>query len=364
MREGQKHAAGQPHGCDGNRSDRRTGSQVIRTPEWGGAGIWGFAHGGSVLRFIRLGRANEEGGSTLVVADQSDGAKRAPLGAAGLGDHPRDTYVAGHVPSLVARECMTQNHPSVTAVPPQVPRATAIAELRGIRKTYFKPDGGIMVEALRTIDLTFMPGEYVAIMGSSGSGKSTLMNVLGCLDRPTAGQFLLGGRDVTGMNDEELSTFRGRTIGFIFQSFNLIPELTIVDNVATPLFYQRANKHERTERAKAALAMVGLGDRLDHRPKELSGGQQQRVAIARALVTKPLVLMADEPTGNLDSKTGTSILDLFEKLNEESGMTILMVTHDDNVADRCKRVVRLKDGLLEYDRAVSARHTQGEAQRN
>jgi putative ABC transport system ATP-binding protein len=174
--------------------------------------------------------------------------------------------------------------------------------------------------------------------------------VLGCLDRPTAGTFLLGDRDVTGMNDEELSSFRGRTIGFIFQSFNLIPELTIVDNVATPLFYQRVNKHERSQRAKDALALVGLGDRLDHRPKELSGGQQQRVAIARALVTQPLVLMADEPTGNLDSKTGRAILDLFERLNEDNGMTILMVTHDDSVADRCKRIVRLKDGGLEIDR--------------
>jgi putative ABC transport system ATP-binding protein len=251
---------------------------------------------------------------------------------------------------------MTQiQQPEVTMPAPRPRSSKPIAELRAIRKTYFKPDGGIMVEALRSIDLTFMPGEYVAIMGSSGSGKSTLMNVLGCLDRPTSGQFLLGERDVTGMNDEELSSFRGRTIGFIFQSFNLIPELTIVDNVATPLFYQRASKHERTERAKAALTMVGLGDRLDHRPKELSGGQQQRVAIARALVTNPLVLMADEPTGNLDSKTGKSILDLFEKLNEESGMTILMVTHDDSVADRCKRVVRLKDGALEYDRAVTKR---------
>ncbi|MEY3231629.1 MAG: hypothetical protein RL689_1718 [Planctomycetota bacterium] len=224
-----------------------------------------------------------------------------------------------------------------------------IAQLEGIRKTYYKPDGSVMVEALRGIDLTFMPGEYVAIMGSSGSGKSTLMNVLGCLDRPSDGRFLLGDRDVTSMNDEELSQFRGRTIGFIFQSFNLIPELSIVDNVATPLFYQKVSRHERTERAKEALSLVGLGDRLGHRPKELSGGQQQRVAIARALVTKPLVLMADEPTGNLDSATGRAILDVFEGLNQQ-GMTILMVTHDDSVAFRCKRVVRLADGLLEYDR--------------
>jgi len=224
-----------------------------------------------------------------------------------------------------------------------------IAQLEGIRKTYYKPDGSVMVEALRGIDLTFMPGEYVAIMGSSGSGKSTLMIVLGCLDRPSVGRFLLGDRDVTSMNDEELSQFRGRTIGFIFQSFNLIPELSIVDNVATPLFYQKVSRAERTERARESLALVGLGDRLGHRPKELSGGQQQRVAIARALVTRPLVLMADEPTGNLDSATGRAILDVFEGLNQQ-GMTILMVTHDDSVALRCKRVVRLADGLLEFDR--------------
>jgi putative ABC transport system ATP-binding protein len=224
-----------------------------------------------------------------------------------------------------------------------------VIELRGVRKTYFKPDGSIMVEALKGVEATIELGDYVAIMGASGSGKSTLMNVLGCLDRPSDGRFLLGDRDVTSMNDEELSQFRGRTIGFIFQSFNLIPELSIVDNVATPLFYQKVSRHERTERAKEALSLVGLGDRLGHRPKELSGGQQQRVAIARALVTKPLVLMADEPTGNLDSATGRAILDVFEGLNQQ-GMTILMVTHDDSVAFRCKRVVRLADGLLEYDR--------------
>jgi putative ABC transport system ATP-binding protein len=229
---------------------------------------------------------------------------------------------------------------------------TPVAQLVGIRKTYLKPDGSVMVEALRGIDLTFMPGEYVAIMGSSGSGKSTLMNVLGCLDRPSEGRFLLGDQDVMGMDDEALSQFRGRTIGFIFQSFNLIPELSIVENVATPLFYQKIARPERTQRAKEALELVGLGDRLEHRPKELSGGQQQRVAIARALVTKPLVLMADEPTGNLDSATGRAILDVFERLNQE-GMTILMVTHDDSVAHRCKRVVRLKDGVIEFDRPSS-----------
>lgn len=229
-----------------------------------------------------------------------------------------------------------------------------VAELRGIRKTYYKPDGSIMVEALRGVDLVIRSGEYVAIMGSSGSGKSTLMNLLGCLDRPTQGQFLLGDRDVVHMSDEELSQFRGRTIGFVFQAFNLIPELTIVENVASPLFYQGIAKRERTHRAEESLRMVGLGDRLDHRPRELSGGQQQRVAIARALVTRPIVLMADEPTGNLDSATGKAILEMFEDLNRR-GMTIIMVTHDPEISKRCKRVVRLRDGLVSEDFLVENR---------
>jgi len=229
-----------------------------------------------------------------------------------------------------------------------------VAELRGIRKTYYKPDGSIMVEALRGLDLTIHEGEYVAIMGASGSGKSTLMNILGCLDQPTEGQYLLDGVPAQDLSDEALSAFRGEKIGFVFQAFNLIPQLMVEDNVAVPLFYQGVPKQERLERAKRALEMVGLGDRLGHRPKELSGGQQQRVAIARALVTEPVVLMADEPTGNLDSRTGESILQLFESLHAE-GMTIIMVTHDDDVADRCERIVRLKDGLLESDRVLRRR---------
>lgn len=228
-----------------------------------------------------------------------------------------------------------------------------VACLRDVRKVYYKPDGSVMVEALRGIDLTIRHGEYVAIMGASGSGKSTLLNILGCLDRPSSGQYLLGGRDVNSMDDEALSRFRGRTIGFIFQAFNLIPQLTIEDNVEVPLFYQGVSKHERRQRALRALAMVGLEDRVGHRPSELSGGQQQRAAIARALVADPIVLMADEPTGNLDSKTGTAILELFERLHEQ-GMTIIMITHDDSVADRCERVVRLRDGVVESDTGVTA----------
>jgi putative ABC transport system ATP-binding protein len=244
---------------------------------------------------------------------------------------------------------MSQSAPTIDATPGPAGAPPAVTELRQLRKTYFKPDGSVMVEALRGVDLVVRAGEYAAIMGSSGSGKSTLMNVLGCLDRPTAGTYLLDGRDVGAMSDAELSDYRGRKIGFIFQAFNLIPELSIDENVAVPLFYQRVPKRERLDRAREMLTLVGLGDRLDHRPRELSGGQQQRVAIARALVTRPVVLMADEPTGNLDSATGRAILAIFDRLNDE-GMTILMVTHDPLVAKRCKRVVRLADGVVEFDR--------------
>ncbi|CAG0977270.1 putative ABC transporter ATP-binding protein YknY [Phycisphaerales bacterium] len=239
---------------------------------------------------------------------------------------------------------------SLAPSPEIEPRAgdTPVAELRALRKCYYKPDGSVMVEALKGLDLVIHRGEYVAIMGSSGSGKSTLMNILGCLDRPTDGAYLLDGEDIGGMSDETLSVYRGRKIGFIFQAFNLITELTTDENVAVPLFYQNVPKRDRLTRAAEMLGLVGLGDRLEHRPRELSGGQQQRVAIARALVTRPVVLMADEPTGNLDSTTGKAILDLFDRLHAD-GMTILMVTHDDNVAKRCKRVVRLSDGLVESD---------------
>ncbi|GAB4385155.1 MAG: ABC transporter ATP-binding protein [Phycisphaerales bacterium] len=241
--------------------------------------------------------------------------------------------------------------PAATVQAPGTRTDKPVAELRDVKKTYYKPDGSIMVEALRGINVSVMPGEYVAIMGASGSGKSTLMNVLGCLDRPTSGEYLLDGVPSTQLSDEELSRFRGQKIGFVFQAFNLIPQLTIKENVSVPLFYQDVPRRERLQRAIHALELVGLRDRLGHRPRELSGGQQQRVAIARALVTEPVVLMADEPTGNLDSKTGIAILDLFERLHED-GMTILMVTHDDHVAERCKRVIRLHDGLIESDRFV------------
>jgi putative ABC transport system ATP-binding protein len=205
-----------------------------------------------------------------------------------------------------------------------------------------------MVEALRGVDLDVRHGEYVAIMGASGSGKSTLMNLLGCLDRPSEGEYLLDGRNVATMSDEELSAYRGRKIGFVFQAFNLISELTVQGNVEVPLMYQAVPGAERARRAGVVLDQVGLGDRMHHRPRELSGGQQQRAAIARALVVEPVVLMADEPTGNLDSATGEAILKLFEAL-QARGMTILVVTHDPRIGARARRVITLRDGLIESD---------------
>jgi putative ABC transport system ATP-binding protein len=224
----------------------------------------------------------------------------------------------------------------------------AVAELRSVRKTYYKADGTVLVEALAGVDLRIEPGEYLAVMGASGSGKSTLMNILGCLDRATAGSYHLDGRDVSSMDDDELSRVRRERIGFVFQAFNLISELTSVENVEVPLFYQGLPRTERHERALASIAQVGLADRGLHRPSELSGGQQQRVAIARALVNDPAVIMADEPTGNLDSKTGLSILELLSELHQ-SGMTIIVVTHDERVADRCERIIRLSDGFIDSD---------------
>ena len=223
-----------------------------------------------------------------------------------------------------------------------------VAELRSVRKTYYKADGSVLVEALAGVDLQIDPGEYLAVMGASGSGKSTLMNILGCLDRATAGSYRLDGRDVSAMDDDELSRVRRERIGFVFQAFNLISQLSSVENVEVPLFYQGLPRAQRHERALARIAQVGLADRGLHRPSELSGGQQQRVAIARALVNDPAVIMADEPTGNLDTKTGLAILELLAELHQ-SGMTIIVVTHDERVADRCERIIRLSDGFIESD---------------
>ncbi len=227
----------------------------------------------------------------------------------------------------------------------------AVADLSQIRKTYFMADGSVMVEALAGIDLKIDQGEYVAIMGPSGSGKSTLMNILGCLDRPTKGSYLIDGDDVAQADDEALSHIRGRKIGFVFQAFNLIPAMTILENIEVPLFYQGESRSERNRRAREKLELVGLGDRLHHRPSQLSGGQQQRAAIARALVTEPSIILADEPTGNLDTATGNAILEIFDAFHQK-GLTIIMVTHESHVAARCQRVITLRDGLLYSDEQV------------
>jgi len=222
------------------------------------------------------------------------------------------------------------------------------AQLRGICRRYCHPDGTVMVDALRGVDLEIPRGQYLAIMGASGSGKSTLMNILGCLDRPTGGQYRLDGQDVAQLSDEQLSHVRGKRIGFVFQAFNLIPELTVLENVEVPLFYQGLDRAERRARAAEKIELVGLTARMSHRPAELSGGQQQRAAIARALVSNPSIIMADEPTGNLDSATGEAILGVLDRLHAQ-GLTIVLVTHDDRIAERSQRVIRLSDGLLMSD---------------
>ena len=204
------------------------------------------------------------------------------------------------------------------------------------------------IHALRSISLEIKKNEYVALMGSSGSGKSTLMNVLGCLDTPTSGDYFLDGTDVARMSDNELADIRNKQIGFVFQTFNLLPRSTALENVALPLVYAGVSKSERSERAMTVLTEVGLGDRVTHRPNELSGGQRQRVAIARALVTKPSIILADEPTGNLDSKTSEEIMGLFAEIHKR-GNTVILVTHEEDIARHAHRIVRLKDGMVESD---------------
>jgi len=215
-----------------------------------------------------------------------------------------------------------------------------------ISKVYIM--GTFEVHALRDVSLAFQAGEYVAIMGPSGSGKSTFLNLLGCLDTPTSGMYYLGGEDVSIMTDDELSAIRSKRLGFIFQSYNLIQQLTVVENIEVPLYYQGWSEGDSFDRAVELAERVGLGDRLDHRPTELSGGQSQRVAIARAMANDPLIVLADEPTGNLDSRTGMEILELLDELSS-LGKTIVMVTHDQHVADRASRRVRFGDGRIVDD---------------
>jgi putative ABC transport system ATP-binding protein len=221
-----------------------------------------------------------------------------------------------------------------------------IIRVEKITKTY--PMGGETVHALEGVELTIGRNELVAIMGPSGSGKSTLMNILGCLDVPTSGRYWLEGRDVAVLSQSELARVRGRLIGFVFQTFELLPRQTALRNVELPLVYSGVSSSERRRRAALSLARVGLGDRMEHRPNQMSGGQRQRVAIARALVQHPALLLADEPTGNLDSQTGTEILDLFVELHRE-GQTIVIVTHEPDIAARCRRIVRIRDGRVESD---------------
>ncbi len=225
--------------------------------------------------------------------------------------------------------------------------ATPAVEARDVARSY-RLDG-VSVEALRGVTLTIDPGDYVAIVGPSGSGKSTLMHLLGCLDRPTSGSLLLGGRDVAELSDSELADLRNRTIGFVFQSFQLLGRTSALENVGLPLVYRGLRRAERRARAGAALESVGLGHRLGHRPGQLSGGEQQRVAIARALVGEPTVLLADEPTGNLDSRSGADVLALLGRLNAERGVAVVVVTHDLEVAAHARRRIDVRDGLIERD---------------
>lgn len=221
-----------------------------------------------------------------------------------------------------------------------------VIEIRDIIRDF--PLGNETVHVLKGIDLDIERGEYVAIMGPSGSGKSTLMNILGCLDTPTGGTYILNGQDVSKMTDDELAEIRNKEIGFVFQTFNLLPRTTALDNVALPMIYSGKSKADRVKRATKVLHDVGLADRMDHKPNQLSGGQRQRVAVGRALVNEPSIILADEPTGNLDSKTSLEIMQLFDDIHSE-GNTVILVTHEEDVASHAHRIIRLRDGIVESD---------------
>jgi putative ABC transport system ATP-binding protein len=223
---------------------------------------------------------------------------------------------------------------------------TPIIDIKGITRDFQL--GSETVNVLKGIDLVINKGEYVALMGPSGSGKSTLMNILGCLDTPTSGSYILNGKQVSEMHDDELAEIRNKEIGFVFQTFNLMPRTTALDNVALPMVYAGFSKDDRNKRATEVLTQVGLADRMDHKPNQLSGGQRQRVAVGRALVNKPSIILADEPTGNLDSKTSVEIMKLFGEIHA-NGNTVILVTHEEDIAAHAHRIIRLRDGIIEND---------------
>jgi putative ABC transport system ATP-binding protein len=259
--------------------------------------------------------------------------------AAGLGARRQ---LVGGVEVAMRQEQITQPLPTATEAP--------VIEVTDLVKTYRM--GDVIVRALRGVSFTVRRGELIAIMGPSGSGKSTLMNSLGCLDKPTSGTYHIDGIDVSQMSDNQLATVRNQKIGFVFQSFNLLPRLTALDNVELPLLY--GGVKDRRARAVAALEAVGLGDRLHHKPKELSGGQQQRVAVARALAAQPAIILADEPTGNLDTHSSEEVMAIFQRLNREQGITVIFVTHESEIAEHTRRIIRVRDGLLASDEPVLA----------
>jgi putative ABC transport system ATP-binding protein len=256
--------------------------------------------------------------------------------------------VVAVAPGLVEdAEMATQFQPATQPLPP-IPAGPPVIEVANLVKTYRM--GDVTVRALRGVSFTVHRGELVAIMGPSGSGKSTLMNALGCLDKPTSGTYHIDGIDVSQMSDNQLADVRNRKIGFVFQSFNLLPKLTAQENVELPLLY--GGVKDRRARAVAALGAVGLGNRLHHKPKELSGGQQQRVAVARALAAQPAIILADEPTGNLDTHSSEEVMAIFQRLNREQGITVIFVTHELEIAEHTRRIIRVRDGLLASDEPV------------
>lgn len=244
----------------------------------------------------------------------------------------------------------------------EIPEARPVIQLENIHKTYAM--GDVQVHALRGVSLTIREGEFVAIMGASGSGKSTMMNILGCLDRPTRGTYILDGQDVSEMSKDERADIRSRKIGFVFQGFNLLSRTSALENVELPMLYAGINSSERHARAMQSLAAVGLGGREQNHPNQLSGGQQQRVAIARSLVNDPALILADEPTGNLDSRTSVEVLEIFQRLNRERGITLVLVTHESDIAQFAQRVVVFKDGKIRKDYRVEGQRDAAEELRN